>query len=163
MINLGAVGSVIGHELGHGIDDQGSKYDDQGRFHQWLSDEDLTAFRQRSDHLADLFATAGMNGKLTLGENIGDLVGVTFAYGTAFPDGKGSLEAKRAFFTQYARNWCGVMRPKDLELRLKTDPHSPFFARVNEQVKHQPGFQEAFGCKAGDPMVLSDQDRVKIW
>ncbi len=106
---------------------------------------------------------AGYNGELTLGENIGDLVGLTFAYRTAFPDGKGTPEAKRAFFLQYARLWCTVIRPKFRERLLKVDTHAAGEARVNEQVKHQPAFAEAFGCKAGDRLVLPDNERARIW
>jgi len=161
--NLGAVGVVIGHELGHGIDDKGARYDDTGRLKQWMTEKDLAEFQRRGEHLILQFEGAGHNGRLTLGENIGDLVGVSFAYHAAFPDGKGTKEQKQAFFNQYARLWCGVIRPKMKERLLKTDPHALFNARVNEQVKHQPGFQEAYGCKSGDPMVLPEKERVSIW
>ena len=100
---------------------------------------------------------------MTLGENIGDLTGVTFAYRAAFPEGKGTLEQKKAFFLQYARVWCGVELPKYSEQMLKTDPHSRGWARVNQQVKNQPAFAEAFSCKAGDAMVLKPEDQVHIW
>ncbi len=161
--NLGAVGMVVGHELGHGVDDHGARYDAQGRMVQWMPEKDVKEFVRRGERLVALFDKAGHNGKLTLGENIGDLVGLTFAFRAAFPDGKGSAEEKKNFFLQYARAWCGVIRPKMKEMLLKTDPHSLIYARVNEQVKHQAAFQEAFACKAGDAMVLSDKDRVKIW
>jgi len=161
--NLGAVGVVIGHELGHGIDDKGSRYDEKGSLRPWMSKKDLKEFESRGNRLIKQFEKAGHNGNLTLGENIGDLVGVTFAYSVAFPDGKGTAEKKKEFFTQYARLWCGVMRPKMRERLLKVDPHALIEARVNEQVKHQPGFAEAFSCKPGDPMVFSEKDRVTIW
>ena len=109
------------------------------------------------------FNHIGHNGELTLGENIGDLVGLSFSYQAAFPNHQGSAYAKQRFFLQYAHLWCNVIRPKFQELLLKTDPHSRGEARINEQVKHQPGFQEAFQCKTGDPMILPDQERVKIW
>ncbi|NRA66703.1 MAG: M13 family metallopeptidase [Pseudobacteriovorax sp.] len=163
VVNFGAVGAVIGHELGHGIDDNGAKYDHKGRLNQWMPDEDIAEFTRRGQALIAQWDKAGHNGKLTLGENIGDLTGVSFAYSAAFPDGKGSIEDKQRFFLQYARVWCYVARPKDDERRLKTGPHSLPWARVNEQVKHQTGFQEAFSCKQGDAMFLPEKDRIRIW
>lgn len=161
--NLGAVGAVIGHELGHGIDDKGALYDAKGRLAQWLTPKDLAEFRKRGEKLVTQFNAAGFNGELTLGENIGDLVGVTFAYHAAFPKGKDAIDEKKAFFLQYARLWCTVIRPKYRELLNRVDPHSSGEARVNEQVKHQAGFQEAYGCKAGDKLYLPPAKRVRIW
>jgi putative endopeptidase len=165
-VNFGAVGAVIGHELGHGIDDKGSKYDKDGRLRQWMSDEDLKTFQKLTGGLVTQFDAIGHNGKLTLGENIGDLVGVTFGYRSAFSNGNVSdatAKAKQEFFIQYARLWCGVVRPSLAELLLKTDPHAAMRARVNEQVKHQTGFQEAFSCKEGDKMVLKPDQRISVW
>jgi putative endopeptidase len=161
--NLGAVGAVIGHELGHGIDDQGSRYDEVGKLQQWMSMKDLKEFSQRGRKLIEQFNKAGHNGTLTLGENIGDLVGLTFAYQAAFPDGNAKVEDQKKLFIAYGRLWCGVARPKAEEAQLKTDPHALGWARINEQVKHQKAFAEAFNCKKGDKMTLPDQDRVKIW
>lgn len=161
--NLGAIGVVIGHELGHGVDDKGSRYDELGRLAPWMGEKDLTEFKKRSARLVDQFNKIGHNGELTLGENIGDLVGLTFAYQAAFPGGKGTIEAKKAFFTQFGRAWCQVQRPKLRERLLKTDPHSMGDARVNQQVTHQTGFYEAFGCKAGDKLFLKPEERVVIW
>ncbi len=161
--NLGAVGMVVGHELGHGVDDHGSRYDATGRMNQWMTAADLKEFERRGGKLVEQFQKIGHDGKLTLGENIGDLVGLTFAFQAAFPDGKGTKEEKQGFFLQYARAWCGVIRPKFREVLLKTDPHSLIDARVNEQVKHQKAFQEAFACKQGDKMVLPEAERVRIW
>jgi putative endopeptidase len=161
--NLGAVGAVIGHELGHGIDDQGSRYDENGKLKQWMSMKDLKEFSERGRKLVDYFGKAGHNGVLTLGENIGDLVGLTFAYQAAFPDGKASQEDQKRLFVAYGRLWCTVARPKAEEQQLKTDPHALGWARINEQVKHQKAFAEAFNCKKGDKMYLSDEERVKIW
>ncbi len=161
--NLGAVGIVVGHELGHGIDDHGARYDAVGRMNQWMPEKDVKEFVKRGERLVDQFNKIGHDGKLTLGENIGDLVGLTFAYRAAFPGGKGDAQAKKDFFIQYGRAWCGVVRPKYREMLLKTDPHAAMEARVNEQVKHQAAFEEVFGCKAGDPMVLPAKDRVYIW
>ncbi len=167
-VNLGAVGAVIGHELGHGIDDKGSKFDNEGRLKQWMSESDLIEFKKRTEGLVNQFNAIGHNGQLTLGENIGDLVGLTFGYKTAFSTASGSEvippnSAKRDFFTQYARVWCGVVRPKMAELMLKTDPHSAVKARVNEQVKHQVGFKDAFSCSDSDKMVLKADQRISVW
>jgi putative endopeptidase len=161
--NLGAVGAVMGHELGHGIDDQGSRFDEKGRLRVWMSMTDLAEFQKRGARMVDQFEKAGHNGKLTLGENVADLVGLSFAYKAAFKDNKGTKEDKQKFFVSYARTWCEVKREGHKEKQLKTDPHALGWARINEQVKHQPGFQEAFGCKSGQPMVLSDKDRIVIW
>ena len=162
-VNLGAVGAVIGHELGHGIDDQGAQMDADGKLRQWMTDKDLKNFQDRGKKFISQFDKAGHNGKLTLGENIGDLTGVTFAYRAAFPNGQGTVQQKKDFFTQYARVWCSVERPKYQEQKLKTDPHSLGLARVNEQVKNQTAFAEAFSCKKGDKMVLDPKDIVRIW
>lgn len=162
-INLGSVGAVIGHELGHGIDDQGAQFDAEGRLKQWMTDADVKNFKLRGQNFEQQFNKIGHNGRLTLGENIGDLTGVTFAYRAAFPEGKGTDEVKRAFFLQYARVWCGIMLPKQKEMRLKTDPHALGWARVNQQMKNQPDFAKVFQCKAKDAMVLPEKDVVKIW
>ncbi len=162
-MNLGAIGMVIGHELGHGVDDQGAKYDYKGRLKTWMTKTDIERFKQRGDRLVAQFDAIGHNGKLTLGENIGDLVGLTTAYQAAFPKGKGDLKAKKDFFLSYGRSWCSVMREGRKKLRLKTDPHSLPTARINEQVKHQAGFVEAFSCKAGDKMFLPEAERISIW
>jgi len=166
-VNLGAVGAVVGHELGHGVDDQGSKYDDKGKVKQWMTKADIATFGKRSEALIKQFDNAGHNGRLTLGENIGDLVGVTFALDAAksvMPKDPAKRKlATQNFFRQYARAWCGVMRPKEKERLLKVDPHSLVWARVNEQMKHQPDFASAYNCKAGDKLVLPKEDVVRVW
>ena len=161
--NFGAVGAVIGHELGHSVDDQGSRFDAEGKLNQWMTMKDLAEFKNRSSKMVEQFNKAGHNGALTLGENIGDLVGVTFASQAAFGDKAVSDEDARRFFVGYGRVWCTVMRDSARERQLKTDPHSLSEARVNEQVKHQPRFEKAYACKPSDPMVLKDSERVQIW
>lgn len=161
--NLGAVGTVIAHELGHGIDDQGSKFDVNGKLKQWMTDEDVEKFKARGQKMTEQFNKIGHNGSLTLGENVADLVGVTFAYNAAFPKGTGTITDKQKFFVAYARLWCGQMREKTKEKLLKTDPHSLGYARINEQVKHQKGFYEAFSCNSKNKLYLQESDRIEIW
>ncbi|WII72525.1 M13 family metallopeptidase [Bdellovibrio sp. 22V] len=161
--NLGAVGAVMGHELGHSIDDSGSKYDSEGRLKQWMTTKDIMEFNLRGQKMIDQFNKIGHDGKLTLGENVADLVGLTFAYNAAFPKGVGTAENKKTFFVAYGRVWCSVTRPDFDKLMRKTDPHASGEARINEQVKHQPAFAETFQCKPGDKMTLPENERVKIW
>lgn len=161
--NLGAVGSVVGHELGHSIDDEGSKFDAKGRLNQWMDERDIKTFQTRGKKMIEQFDKIGHNGHLTQGENIADLVGLTFAYQAAFPENKGSIADKQKFFIAYGRLWCNVTLEKAEQMQLKTDPHSLGWARINEQVKHQPGFQEAFSCKKNDKLYLSEKDRIQIW
>jgi putative endopeptidase len=161
--NMAAVGMVIGHELGHAIDDKGSRYDETGRLKSWMSDVDVKTFHERGARLAEQFKKVKHDGELTLGENVADLVGLTFAFDAAFPNGQGDVAAKKDFFTQYGRLWCTVTRPKYMEMLLKTDSHARGEARVNEQVKHQPSFKEAYSCPEGSPMTLKSDEVVRIW
>ncbi|MBY0372270.1 M13 family metallopeptidase [bacterium] len=167
--NLGAVGVVVGHELGHGFDNNGSKYNENGAAVQWMPEADSKEFDKRTQLLVDQFGALvpkDINpnyGEFTLGENIADTSGLRFAYEAAFPGGKGSLEAKKAFYLQYARAWCAVQRPKELERRYRIDPHAQPVARVNEPLKHQPGFYEAYACKVGDKMYRAPDQRMDLW
>lgn len=161
--NLGAVGAVVGHELGHSIDDSGSKYDSEGRLRQWMTTKDIMEFNLRGQKMIDQFNKVDHDGKLTLGENVADLVGLSFAYNAAFPEGKGSEKDKKDFFVAYGRLWCEVIRPDNAKLLRKTDPHASGPARINEQVKQQPAFAETFQCKEGDKMTLPATERVQIW
>lgn len=162
--NIAAIGTVIGHELGHGIDDEGSKFDYVGKVRTWMTEKDLKAFKERGSQFVTQFDKIGHDGKLTLGENIGDHVGLTFAYNTAFPeDTKASTEDKKKFFVAYARMWCSVATPSYEQMQLKTNPHSLGRERINQQVIHQNGFYEAFNCKSGDKMFVDAKDRIRVW
>lgn len=161
--NFGAVGMVVGHEVGHGIDDQGAKYDGSGRVKKWMSDKSLKIFKEKSSSIGKYYKAYGMNPELTMGENIGDLTGLQFAYNAAFPDNSGKVEDKKAFFSQFARVWCTTMKKSLYDKRVKTDPHSQVPARVEAPVLHLDGFYEAYSCTAKDKMFVPKKDRIKIW
>ncbi len=162
-INLGAIGAVIGHELSHAIDNHGNNYTADGIFKEWVSGADRREFKLRTAYLVKRFNKIGHNGEFTLGENIADLVGLTAAYRAAFSGSDGHGELGREFFLQYARIWCEVEREHFTKLRLKNDPHALGWARANESLRQQRGFQEAYGCKIGDTMVAPVEERITIW
>ncbi len=175
-VNYGAIGGVIGHEIGHGFDDQGSKYDGEGNLRSWWLDQDRAAFDALGDRFAaqyDQFSPLeglNVNGRLTLGENIGDLAGITIGY-KAY---KMSLDGKRAplidgltgeqrFFMGWAQVWRGKIRDDALRARLLSDPHSPAEYRVVGPLRNVESFYQAFDVKEGDGMYLAPEERVKIW
>lgn len=162
--NYAAIGSVVGHELGHGIDDKGALYNSKGELKQWMTANDLAEFKKRGDQFVKRFNDVGHNGSFTLGENIGDHVGITTSYETVtkkFPNM--TQEDKQKFFKSYAKLWCNVTRPEFEQKLLKTDPHSLGRERINQQVKHVDGFYEAFNCKPNDKMYVAPEDRIKVW
>lgn len=164
--NLAAIGSVIGHELGHGIDDKGYLYDELGRLRSWVTPRDKSGLEAHSRPLVNLFNGVGHNGKLTLGENTGDNVGLAASFRSAFPDyvrGKYSQSKLQEFYQQYARVWCEVQTDSFKEMRLKVDAHSLGKERINQQVRQQEGFYEAYGCQEKDALYLAPAKRVKIW
>ncbi|WP_445146315.1 M13 family metallopeptidase [Dyella sp. Tek66A03] len=178
-LNYGGIGAVIGHEMGHGYDDQGSKFDAQGNNVNWWSDVDREAFTSRTDKLAAQFnsyeALPGkfVNGKLTMGENIGDLGGLNASYDALqMALAKNPAEAKKKidgytqeqrFFLNWGRVWRGSIRPEAQLTLLNTDPHAPAQFRAIGAPSNMPAFAQAFQCKAGDKMVRSDDKQVKIW
>ncbi len=162
--NTAAIGTIVGHELGHSVDDQGSKYDSQGKLRQWMATKDLSEFTRRGQAFIDRFNKIGHDGRLTLGENIGDHVGMTFSLDAAFPDlKKAAPEDLQKFFVAYARMWCHVERPDFQKLLLKVDPHASGTARINQQVIHQDAFYKAFQCRPTDAMYVENKDRIRIW
>ncbi len=175
-VNYGGIGAVIGHETGHGFDDQGSKWDGAGNLNQWWTPADRAEFDKRGDALVaqfdqfEPFPGFKVNGRFTLGENIGDLAGLTIAYeayrlslgGKQAPVIDG-LTGDQRFFLGWAQVWRRKHREADLKNRLVTDPHSPAEYRVNGTVRDVPAFYSAFDVKQGDKMYLPPEKRVKIW
>ncbi|KQS02414.1 endothelin-converting protein [Sphingomonas sp. Leaf357] len=176
-VNYGAIGAIIGHEMGHGFDDQGSKFGPSGKFENWWTPEARTAFTQRTAALSKQYdgyepiPGTHIKGALTLGENIGDLGGVETAY-AAFQKyqathGKAKtidgLTGDQRFFLAYAQAWQSKLREGAARARLLTDPHSPPFFRVNGIVRNVDAWYAAFGVKPGDKLYLAPAERVHIW
>ena len=165
-VNYGAIGSVIGHELTHGFDDQGSKFDAQGNLRNWWTSADAKAFQEREQCFVDEYSGfepvpgLRLNGKLTLGENTADNGGVRLAL-MALSAALGDKANQQQLFLGYARMWCQNIREEDARMRVTTDPHSPGKFRVNGVVQNMPEFWKAFSCKAGQPMV--SQRPCRVW
>jgi len=175
-INYGGMGSVIGHEFMHGFDDKGSRFDAQGNMENWWTDEDRQQFDERTKILVDQFGgfvavdDLHVNGELTLGENIGDLAGLTMAFyalqRALKENSPGEIDGftpEQRFFLSWAQGWRKSYRPEALKLQVNTDPHSPAKFRVNGPLANMPEFAAAFGCKEGDPMALPADQRAEIW
>ncbi|BDM65678.1 peptidase M13 [Shewanella sp. NFH-SH190041] len=175
-VNYGGIGAVIGHEMGHGFDDQGAKYDGDGNLTNWWTEQDLKEFTQRGKALINqyagyqVFEDLPINGELTLGENIGDLSGVTIAY-RAY---KMSLNGKEApvidglsgderFFIGFTQIWRAKIKEESMRNRVATDPHSPAKFRAIGSLSNMPEFYQTFDVKEGDAMYLPPEQRVKIW
>jgi len=172
--NFGGIGIVIGHELTHGFDDQGRKFDPQGNLRDWWTAEDGTEFEKRASCIADEYSSfvavddLKLNGKLTLGENTADNGGARvalMALQQMMTDGASAQSAsdytpEQRFFLGYGRAWCEKRRPEFSRMLVSVDPHSPGKYRVNGVVQNMPEFQKAFNCKAGQPMVKENACRV---
>ena len=169
-VNFGGIGVVIGHELTHGFDDQGSKFDGKGNLSNWWTATDLTEFGKRTGCIADEYGSfvavedVHLNGKLTLGENTADNGGVRIALmalrkamaadaQNAAKQTKNGFTPEQRFFLGFARVWCENKTPELARLSVRTDQHSPGQWRVNGVVQNMSEFQKAFKCKAGQPMV----------
>ena len=175
--NYGHIGGVVGHELTHGFDDEGRQFDGNGNLSDWWTTEDGKKFVDKADCTVNEYSNfvavddAKVNGKLTLGENTADNGGLRLALLAFLADAKRKnidLTQKedgytplQQFFLGHGQNWCGSTRPEQLRLQVQTDPHSPREFRVNGVVRNMPEFGEAFGCKAGQPMM--PQKMCRVW
>jgi putative endopeptidase len=175
-MNYGGIGVVIGHEMTHGFDDQGAKFDAQGNLKNWWTPEDLANFKARGDCVAKQFSEFEVepglheNGKLVEGESIADLGGLTIAYAAMEKsfDGKApekidGFTAEQRYFIAFAQIWAGSNRPEFARLMVSTNPHPLGRYRTNGPVSNMPAFAKAFGCKADSPMVRAEALRCRIW
>lgn len=175
-VNYGAIGAVIGHEIGHGFDDQGRQFDEAGTYRNWWTDDTNAKFKAATDKFAAQydgycpFENTCVNGRLTMGENIGDLGGLEMAY-TAY---KLSLNGEEApvidgftgdqrFFMSWAQVWRALQREDAARAQILTDPHSPAKYRVNGVVRNMDAWYDAFGVEASDELYLEPEERVRIW
>jgi putative endopeptidase len=175
-VNYGGIGAVIGHEIGHGFDDSGSGYNGDGKLENWWTDSDKEKFKQRTDALVAQFNAfspvdgVNVNGTFTLGENIGDLSGLSIAY-KAYKislDGKEApviegLTGDQRFFIGWAQAFLGKIRDEAVIEQIRTDPHSPTEYRVNGVVYNVDAFYEAFNVGPDDAFYIKPEDRVRIW
>jgi len=175
-VNYGAIGAVIGHEIGHGFDDTGSTFDGDGVMRNWWTDEDQAEFKKRTGALVAQydefmpFEDLAVNGEFTQGENIGDLGGITIgllAYkmslnGEEPPVIDGFTGVQRVFLG-FGQVWRGIIRDEELRRRIAIDPHSPSVYRANGPVRNVPEWYEAFGITENDALYLPPEERVKIW
>jgi endothelin-converting enzyme/putative endopeptidase len=175
-VNYGHIGAVIGHELTHGFDDEGKKFDAKGNLADWWTPADTAAFEKKTDCLVNEYNQfipvddVHVNGKLTLGENTADNGGLVLAFMAYLDRAKQEhldINAKvdgytgpQRFYIAFAQNWCSNDRPESLRTGALTDPHSPDQFRTNGPIVNQPGFAGAFSCKAGSPMVPTNSCRV---
>ena len=176
-VNYGHIGAVVGHELTHGFDDEGRQFDANGNLKDWWTESDAKQFDGKADcevkEYGDFAVSGGVkvNGKLTLGENTADNGGLRLAYIALLADAKRkNIEMQAAqsdgytptqqFFLAFAQNWCGAMRPQTERMLVQTNPHAPMQFRVNGVVRNMEEFGQAFGCKAGQPMMPTNACRV---
>jgi predicted metalloendopeptidase len=175
-VNYGGIGAVIGHEISHGFDDQGSQYDGDGNLRDWWTEADHKNFAAKTKMLVNQYNQFEpikgyhVNGELTLGENIADNSGLAIAYKAYKISLKGKkapvidgLSGEQRLYMGWAQVWRTKMREQQQIVQVKTDPHSPGQFRANGTLRNQPGFYDAFKVKQGDKMYLAPQDRVIIW
>jgi endothelin-converting enzyme/putative endopeptidase len=176
-VNYGAIGVVIGHEISHGFDDQGAQFDAQGRLKNWWTDADLKKFQERGQCVVrqyeSYFIEPGVhhNGKLVLGESIGDLAGAKIAYRAFKISQRGKppaptidgLTPDQQFFIAWGQFRGDELRPEFARTMVQSDPHPVAKFRVIGAVSNLPEFQQAFQCKAGAPMVRKPEERCEVW
>ena len=175
-VNYGAVGAVIGHEITHGFDDQGRKYDAEGKLRDWWAPEDAAAFEARARRLGAQYAAyeplpgVRVNPDLTMGENIADLGGVVMALDAYRASLKGKpapvldgYTGEQRVFLGWAQAWRGQLRDDAMRRLVASDPHSPRQFRVNGPVRNIDAWYAAFGVKPGEALYLKPEDRVRIW
>jgi putative endopeptidase len=176
-VNYGGMGAVIGHEISHAFDDSGSRFDKDGNLKNWWTDSDLEEFTKRGDALAEQYSkievldSVFINGKFTLGENIGDLGGLLGAYdglqlffeADGRPENLDGFTPEQRFFMSWATVWRTLMRDDALRNQILTDPHSPGMYRATQPLKNIDAFYTAFDVKEGDGMYVAPEDRVRIW
>jgi predicted metalloendopeptidase len=175
-VNYGGIGTVIGHEISHGFDDQGAQYDGAGNLRDWWTKEDHVKFAAKTAALVKQYNAFSpvpgynVNGELTLGENIADNSGLAISYkayqlslgGKPAPVING-LTGNQRFFTGFGQVWRGKLREQEAIIRIKTDPHSPGEFRANGSLRNMTPFYQSFGVKEGDKMYLPPAERVTIW
>ena len=172
--NYGGIGTVIGHEMTHGFDDQGRQFDGRGNLADWWTPQDGEEFKQRATCIADEYSSfsvgdgLNVNGRLTLGENAADNGGLRVAYMAYETSQEGKprrtldgFSAEQRLFLGFAQVWCGTYTPEAMRLQVLTNPHSPGQFRANGTVRNMPEFQEAFHCPAGAPMA--PEKRCRVW
>jgi endothelin-converting enzyme/putative endopeptidase len=176
-VNMGGIGVVIGHELTHGFDDQGRKFDPQGNLRDWWTEQDGKEFEKRASCVADEYSSfiavddLHLNGRLTLGENTADNGGARIALNALRamvaqdPHSKAAqtidgYTPEQRFFLGFGRVWCQKQRPELSRMLVNVDPHSPGRFRVDGVVQNMPEFQQVWSCKAGQPMVSANACRV---
>ena len=176
-VNYGSIGCTIGHEVSHAFDDSGSRYDGEGNLKNWLTDEDLKQFTALTAGLADQYSAIEplpgfhIDGKFTLGENIGDLGGVNVSFDglqlhlkeNGRPDLIDGYTPEQRFYISWTTKWRSQIREEALKNQLKTDPHSPGKYRAFVPLQNVDAFYKAFDIKAGDGMYIAPEKRVKIW
>ncbi len=177
-VNYGAIGAVIGHEMSHGFDDQGRRFDAQGNLRDWWTKDDVAKYTAQAQRVVEQFnaytvvdSTTHVNGKLTLGENIGDLGGLKIAYVAMQkamaqkgrqPNIDGFTPEQR-FFLGWAQVWRELQRDEATKAQINSNVHAPAKWRVNGPLSNMPEFKAAWGCKDGDAMVRPEALRARIW
>ena len=175
-VNYGGIGAVIGHQMTHGFDDQGRQYNSEGNLKDWWTKDDADKFNAKAAVVGkqyDAFMpldSVHVNGKLTMGENLADLGGLTIAYAAFEKTPQAKAQAKidgftpeQRFFLAYAQIWRTNVRPEAVRQQVQTDPHSPGQFRTNGPLMNMPEFYKAFGCQDGNKMMRAQADRSKIW